>query len=185
MEGQRKMTQDIKAAQRHWLSPSEALSRFKPPRALNIETPSILTARIRFGFRIGDIGLLIGPNTTSEVQTQPPIYALPNTPSWLLGLINLRGNLVPVFDLNSLLETGKSAPTKPMLLVLDKGSAMVGILINGLPQTVCLARKLRNMPPLPAALKGYVQEAYARDKVLWLEFDHHSFFQSLANQIAT
>ncbi len=169
-----------------WLSPSEALQRFYPPAgtstALGIRQASIDISR--FGFRIGQLRLLIQVGTLSEVITQMPIYPMPNVPSWFIGVMNLRGNLIPVFSLHHLLETGEPSRTQT-ILVLDQGSDGVGIPIDGLPHAVHLGDALHNIPPLHEALQAHVTIAYTTDGGIWLDFDHQSFFTALGWQLAS
>ena len=167
------------------LSPSEALTRFHPPEGM---TPSLgirqtPMAISRFGFRIGQLRLLIQRGTLSEVVIQTPIYPMPNVPRWFTGVMNLRGNLIPIFDLHDLLKTGE--PGQPRtILVLDQGIDGVGVPIDGLPHAVHLGETLHNIPPLHETLQEYVTTAYATDNGIWLDFDHQGFFTSLGWQIA-
>jgi twitching motility protein PilI len=169
---------------RRWLSPSAALNRFKPPRGIATGIAPVERQRARYGFQIGDIGLLIGQDTSSEVLERAPVYPLPKAPTWLLGLVNLRGNLVPVFDVKPLLELeGDDAQDKRRLLILGGGDKAVGIMIDGLPQLAATNNALSRLPPLPAALRPYVAKAYVRDNAVWLEFDHYGFFGSLGERM--
>ena len=171
---------------RRWLKPSTALNRFKPPP---LSTQSTLAAverqTVRYGFQAGGICLLIRENTTSEVIEQPPVYRLPNTPVWLLGLVNLRGNLVPVFDLKRFLELEDGADLeKRRLLILDQSDKAVGVLIDGLPRVANTSHTLLRLPPLPAVLQAHVAKAYVQDNLVWLEFDHQGFFRALGGHMA-
>ena len=181
------MTMNDKTAKipRRWLNPSAALNRFKPPRGAVTGVAPAERRRARYGFRVGGIGLLVGQDTVSEVLEQAPVYPLPNTPSWVLGLVNLRGNLAPVFDVKRFLELeDDNAQEKRRLLILDQGDKAVGVLIDGLPQTALTSHALSRLPPLPAALQAHVAKAYVQDDLVWLEFDHRSFFQTLGGQVA-
>ncbi|HRD49402.1 MAG: chemotaxis protein CheW [Candidatus Competibacter sp.] len=170
---------------RRWLSPSAALNRFKPPRGMAIGVAPAERQRARYGFRIGGVGLLIGQDTSSEVLERAPVYPLPKAPAWLLGLVNLRGNLVPVFNVKPLLELEDGdAPDKSRLLILGGGDKAVGILIDGLPQLAATSNALPRLPPLPVALRPYVTKAYMRDNTVWLEFDHYGFFEALGGRMA-
>lgn len=170
---------------RRWLNPSAALSRFKPPPGMTTGIAPVERQRARYGFRVGGIGLLINQDTVSEVLEQTPVYPLPNTPVWLLGLVNLRGNLVPVFDVRQFLELEPGlSQEKRRLLILDQGDKAVGILIDGLPQTAVTSRALSRVPPLPASLQTHVAKAYAQETIVWLEFNHHGFFKALGQHIA-
>ena len=172
-----------------WLKPSEALNR-----PLNRQHDSLASSAAlaqpekirRLGFHIGNIGLLIAQRTTSELTDVLPICQLPNTAAWLLGLINLRGNLVPVFDLNMLLELERVPDKrKRMLLILGQGELAGAILIDDLPIHITLSEedKLESLPPLPTALKAFVSSGFEKNGELWFNFDHLGFFQSLANQV--
>ena len=81
----------------------------------------------RYGFRIGHIGLLMDPDVKSELVNRIPIAAMPNVAPFLLGLMNVRGNLVPVFDLNRLLELGMSDEKGTLVLIVDKGDRALGL----------------------------------------------------------
>jgi len=170
-----------------WLSPTAALNR-----PLNVQTDEqtavvIQTQTIRrLGFLVGHLKLLIASQTTSELTDMVPICSIPNTASWLLGLINLRGNLVPVFDLKMLLQLESQAVKKRMLLILGQGEQAGAIIIDGLPTHIMLtaADKLESLPPLPAALKPFVPSGFEKQGDIWFNFDHLGFFQSLAHKVA-
>lgn len=181
------MNEKATTSPRRWLKPSAALNHFKPPPGG--ATFSIVPTerkRARYGFRIGALGLLIESDTTSEILEHASIYPLPNTPPWLLGLINLRGNLIPIFDIKQFLALdNEEAHEKRRLLILDQGEKAVGFYVDGLPHVATTDHVLSRLPPLPAALQPYVAKAYAQADFIWLEFDHPGFFQSLSERIKT
>jgi twitching motility protein PilI len=170
--------------ERKWLTPSEALTRFQPSGDLAATSETADDSRVRFGFRIGSLRLLIKPDSASEIVEQGSIHPIPATPPWLLGLINLRGNLVPVFHLHRLLEIGDDTQRKHTILMLDKDEDAVAIVIEGFPETFGKARKLERLPPLPAVMENHIQGAYVKDDKVWLEFDHKKFFKSIAEQFS-
>jgi twitching motility protein PilI len=169
-----------------WLTPSAALTRFNPPQGV---VTAIQTAqrkqRSRYGFRVGDIGLLIHQDTTSEVIEKIPIYSIPHMPYWVPGLINLRGNLLPVFNLKLFLGLEQDSQEKQWLLILGAGERAISVFSDGLPRIVDTSHPLERVPPLPMALRPHISRAYAEEGTIWSEFDHERFFQSVAAQIAT
>jgi twitching motility protein PilI len=175
------MTDKTVSIPQRWLNPSAALNRFKSPRGLFTGIAPIERQRERYGYQIGDLRFLIGQGTASEVLVdQTGIYPIPNTPSWVMGLINLRGNLVPVFDARPLLDLAENtAQQKRWLLILGRGDRAAGLFIDGLPQATLASQTLPRLPPLPGALQPHVTKAYIRDDLVWLEFDHQGFFQML------
>jgi chemotaxis signal transduction protein len=138
---------------------------------------------MRFGFCVGPLRLLILPQTFSEVVTQAMIYPLPNVPPWFLGVLNQRGNLLPVFDLHQMLATEDRQRDHYTVLVLDQGSDAVGIRIDGMPQALTLHHALGRVPPLPAAIAAYVPAAYSTGETVWCEFEHRGFFTVMGAQI--
>lgn len=160
-----------------WLRPSQALERFEPPEAVRLEAVEKERSRVRYGYRVGTLSFLIPVGTGSEVVPLTKPAAIPNSPAWLLGVINLRGSLVPVFDLANVRGVGEDRTadrdngpgTKPMILVLDKGDRAAGMLIDGFPLPLTGLRTVNQMPPLPEALRAHVGAAYASDEAIWLE----------------
>src|SRR5438105_6725660 len=115
-----------------WLAPGAALNRFAPPQGMTFVASKKEVERVRYGFRVGNLGLLINPDTGSEAMPMPAIFSIPNAAPWLRGMLNLRGNLVPVFDLANLFSMPRSADSQTYVLVLDKGQNAVGIIIDAL-----------------------------------------------------
>lgn len=91
----------------------------------------------RQGFAIGDLRIMIAYGDGSELLTEmPEMFWVPNAPDWLLGVVNLHGLIVPVFDLHAYwgMDTAHSPSRQFKLLVLGHGADAAGILIDGLPQ---------------------------------------------------
>ena len=160
-----------------WLSPSEALTRFTP---CEMETTgeNQIAAPVRFGARVGNIGLLVPLGMLSELVEDATVYPLPTTPHWFRGLINLRGKLVPGFDLKTLFEMQDQKTETTKLLVLNTQEEAVGILIDNLPVTLDVILRLEHLPKLPGVLQEYSQEVYVRDEEIWVDFDFDGFFQA-------
>lgn len=177
---------DIGAHDSKWSNPVDALNEFQPPVNYvfggDDELPLVGVEQIRYGFQIGGIGLLIAPRANCEVLDPLPISELPNCPAWLCGLINVRGNLVPVFDLTLFLDDNSERPTDRRILILDEGEYAVGVLIDSLPQVPTLEKRLNTLPPIPTHLSEHISSAYYSRDFIWLDFDHRTFFQMLSEQ---
>ena len=174
-----------------WLSPVEALGRFSTRGRVQIEAEGESNEVKRYGFRIGELGLLIEPGVACEVVPPSAIARIPNTTDWLSGFTNLRGSLVPVFDLARLFGIGEGVAgdsgrhrEKKMVLVVGKGDRAAGLLIDGFPIPVSTATVLRELPPLPESLAPHVSSGHLHDGAAWIEFHHVEFFEALAQRIA-
>jgi twitching motility protein PilI len=168
--------------------PEEALNRFQKPDTalLGLDVSAHDYQQPRYGFKVSNVGLLISPETMCEVMKNFTVYPVPNTKPWMHGLVNLRGNLIPVYDLSMLLGLSEYPVAHKNLLVMDKGSDSVGILIDTLPQPCDLRRckKLSHVPNLPAGLKNCIADAYSVDDVLWLGFNHKEYFHYLMDTVS-
>jgi len=168
-----------------WLKPSEALNRVSLPADWGDETGGTAEwEERRYGFNVGSVNLLIGRGTPSEIPERADVYPLPGVPAWFHGLLNLRGNLVPVFDVARLLAHRGEVVGRERVLILDRGEAGAGILIEGFPRAVGRLRALPQRPPLPRVLQEFAPDAFADGEGVWLELDHQRFFRSLAARFA-
>lgn len=164
-----------------WLPPGAALERFDPPAGMvvvAIEEEKLA----RYGFRVSTLGFLIKPGCTSEVLHKPDIWDLPGSSSWLLGLVNLRSNLVPVFDLSQLFDLPpRDAAAAQLVLVIEQGDKAVGMLIDDYPKPLFDMSFFPGLPQLPEELQAHVRGGYMKGDSVWLEFDHESFFENLVH----
>ena len=136
-----------------------------------------------YGFRIGELGLLALPESHSECLRNYRIYPVPNTHPWFRGMINLRGDLLPVFDLDRLLFPDNEALDRQIILVLDKGEHAVGIVVEDYPCAIDGLQPLSSIPSIPELFRGHCLSAYATPGSVWVEFNHRSFFYSLSTKI--
>jgi len=171
----------------NWLKPEDALSRFEKPQKslLNKQDSGFKEQTSRYGFVIENMGFLIAENTLSEIVKNTKIYPIPNTQVWLKGLVNLRGNLVPVYDFSVLLGLVESNTEYNNLLILGKDSLSVGVLIGSLPRPcdVDSWQKLSELPCNLSGLEDYVDDAYLSDDIVWMDFDQKGYFESIKQQV--
>lgn len=140
----------------------------------------------RQGFRIGDVGIMIGYEDGSELTEMPTLYDLPHAPAWFMGMANLHGNMVPVFDLASYLGIEEYSSQREMgrrmLLVLGHDVDAAGIVIDGLPQRLNRSVKQQTDPDTaPPLLFPHVRAACFIDGYLWFDMDCDSLLESLEN----
>jgi len=143
------------------------------------EDPNLI---VRQAFRIGHMRLLAPFATASELVEMPNVYPLPRMPANLLGLVNLHGRIVPLFDLAALFETQHMPREKRMLLVIGHGNDAAGIVIDGLPRRMAFAPESRIVPPaLPAGAASAVSAAYLEGSNAWFEFDYSQLLDLLVS----
>jgi len=156
--------------------PPELAALAAPPEAVH---PNEI---VRQAFRIGHMRLIAPFAAASELTEMPSVYPLPRMPANLLGLVNLHGRIVPLFDLAALFETEHLPREKRMLLVIGHGNESAGIVIDGLPRRMAFAPESRIIPPaLPQAASSAVIATFVAGGDAWFEFDYAQLLDQLVS----
>lgn len=134
---------------------------------------------VRYVVDIGNLSLILPVGIQSEVIEIPEYTALPLMPDKVVGLCNLRGNLVPVFDLDKHLDLEEGSQER-FLIALGEGDEFVGVLLESLPYLVQESDLVptRQLPMLPETLSRYISNSFKKEGSVLLEYDHHAFFAS-------
>jgi purine-binding chemotaxis protein CheW len=137
---------------------------------------------VRQAFRIGHMRLVAPFATASELVEMPNVYPLPRMPQNLLGLVNLHGRIVPLFDLDNLFETTHLPREKRMVLVIGHGNDAAGVVIDGLPRRIVFSPDDQIIPPaLPAAAASAVVATWLQGKDAWYEFNYAQLLDQLVS----
>ncbi len=143
------------------------------------------TVITRRSVRIGSSGLLFAEGDFGEVfSPAPSLHIVPNTTEWFAGVVNIRGNIVPVFDIALLLNHQSSNQKKVFLFVYGKGDAMAAFYVDNLPQkTLFDSQQLLAQSPLETSLDQYIQATYVLDDIIWLDIDMKAMFSGLSGRM--
>lgn len=88
-------------------------------------------------FTLGEEEYAIDINFTQEIMRIPSLTKLPNTPPFLEGVFNLRGKVIPVFDLKKefiMAQTERSIDSR--LLILDLDGIEAGIIVDDVSEVM-------------------------------------------------
>lgn len=137
----------------------------------------------RYGYRVSNMNFLVPEKVVSEVIQAPNIFNLPNSPSWIEGLINIRGNIIPVMNLNKLLKQ-TSTKKETSILVLDKSDnkTAIAILISELPITLEHNNSKTSASNYPSELHEYIKPGFTQNNHDWVEFNPQKLFENLAEK---
>jgi chemotaxis signal transduction protein len=171
-----------------WLSPTDALNRYVSPERLAVAGAGLRREQVQFGFRVGDLALLIPAKTVTEVVRATNLAAIPKSAPWLQGIYNLRGNLVPVIDIAvryGLARGARHASTgeerTPHILIFGRGDRAAGISIDGFPRGLTGLRPV-DYPSDQQRLNDLtITASYTTGDDIWFEFDPEALFKNLAN----
>jgi len=83
------------------------------------------------GFRVGDNYMVSSISEVNEILTMPSLTVVPGTQAWMLGVANVRGNLVAVVDLRGHIEGVRTELTDmSRVLVVRQHGGSVGLLVD-------------------------------------------------------
>ena len=137
---------------------------------------------VRQAFRIGHMRLLAPFATASELVEMPNVFPLPRMPANLLGLVNLHGRIVPLFDLAPLFETQHLPREKRMVLVFGRSADAAAIVIDGLPRRMVFQPENEIITPaLSAAAMTAVVATYVQGPDAWFEFNYAQLLDQLVS----
>jgi twitching motility protein PilI len=82
-------------------------------------------------FRLGSVNLLAQMDDVVEVLEFPEFSIVPLTQPWVRGIANIRGNLLPILDLNAYLGNEMPRVTnKTRVLVIDFNGVYSGLVVD-------------------------------------------------------
>ncbi|RXJ67022.1 chemotaxis protein CheW [Halarcobacter ebronensis] len=84
-------------------------------------------------FELGKMKYAIELPKIREILTYPDnITVLPNTSKWVKGLINLRGEVVPILDIRVRFKTGQVVynESTAVIAVITEDNRMIGIVVD-------------------------------------------------------
>jgi purine-binding chemotaxis protein CheW len=94
-----------------------------------------------------------------EIVPAPAIRLLPGAPATVLGLFNLRGDVVPLFDTAALADAG-SLQKWTHAVVVETTAGLAALAAGGVPETVVLTE------PVAASEAPWIEATYAVDRSL-------------------
>lgn len=137
----------------------------------------------RYGYKVSDMNFLVPKNTISEVIHNPCIFDLPNAPSWIEGLVNIRGNIIPVMNMGKLLNNNESEKHTSIILISKPDYKIsVAILISELPVSLEFNKSISHAENYPELLTNYIDDGFTQNNIDWVEFNPEKLFKKLANK---
>ncbi len=110
-------------------------------------------------FRLGGQDFCIEVMVVREIRGWTPATPLPNAPSYVRGVVNLRGAVLPIVDLATKLGLSPAEPTKQhVIIVVQAGPQVVGLLVDGVNDILMVTDDMiQPTPPVASTLdQSYV-----------------------------
>ena len=91
-----------------------------------------------------------------EIRGQSAVTQLPHAPEEVLGVMNLRGAVIPVFDLSSCFGLGPTvANARNVIMIAMNEARMIGLLVQSVSEIISIPRTA--IQEAPAVLGGPAQ----------------------------
>jgi len=117
-------------------------------------------SRRLIAFRIGEQEFCVDIMAVREIRGWTPATAMPHAPSYVLGIVNLRGAVLPIIDLPARLGMKKAEPTaRHVIIVAQIKRRMVGLLVDAVSDILTITED--NIQPTPE-ISSDLQRQFAR-----------------------
>jgi purine-binding chemotaxis protein CheW len=100
------------------------------------------------GFKIGKQQFGVDILVVQEIIRAAPITPVPNSPDFVEGVINLRGNIIPVVELRKRLNlyTGGNDQEDNWILILDINGRITGFIVDSVTEVLKIQESSIEMP---------------------------------------
>ncbi len=86
-------------------------------------------------FRMEQQEYCVNVKAIREIRGWTPVTTLPHAPSYMLGVINLRGMVLPIIDLSARMGFSPTEPTtRHAIMVAEIGKNVVGLLVDAVSE---------------------------------------------------
>ena len=117
-------------------------------------------------FRIADQEFCVDIMQVREIRGWTPATPLPRTPSFMKGVINLRGAVLPIVDLGARLGLTTSEPSaRHVIMVVNVGGRTLGLLVEAVSDIINVSDDMVQPTPDVACdqVKTFVKGLFAID----------------------
>ena len=99
-------------------------------------------------FRIGEQEFCVDIMAVREIRGWAPVTPLPHSPSFLRGVLNLRGAVLPIVDLAARLGLPASDPTaRHVIIVAQVNGQVIGLLVDAVSDILTIGDDAIQTPP--------------------------------------
>jgi twitching motility protein PilI len=139
---------------------------------------------VGIAFRLGGEAFLLAREETREVMGFPAaVTRVPGAKSWIRGLSNVRGQLLPVVDVRAFLGSGASSVTRSTrVLVANHREIPAGLMVDEVMgfRRFAEGEFSADLPPTLLRCERYLAGAFKRGAEVWPVFSVRGLLESQA-----
>ena len=132
------------------------------------------------GFRILGQRMIAPLGEVTEMLPVPPVTILPGVQPWVIGLANVRGRLLPLFDLEQFFGAALGGNrSRHRVLVLEMGELYAGVVVSEVYGMHYFPVDLEILPLSDDVqqLAPYSKGAYEQHGLIWTTFSPFSLIR--------
>lgn len=132
------------------------------------------------GFMLAGQRLAVDMDQVSEILQPPRLTKVPGVRSWVLGIANVRGRLVPVMDLAGLLGlSGQANWRSRRVLIVEHEDHLTGLLVDAvLGMQQFALDSYQEITDLDPAIAKFCSNGYEKDNKAWPVFQLQDLAQA-------
>lgn len=134
------------------------------------------------GFSIMGQRLVVAMRDVREILTMPAMTRIPGARPWVLGLANVRGNLMPILDMQGFLANEPSgAKRRSRVLVVSQRGVTAGLMVDevyGMRHFLDEEFTPQHAAAAGTPLQSYLVGSYRQTGEQWGVFDMSKLFES-------
>jgi hypothetical protein len=146
-----------------------------------VQTRNALRCGIRLQTSGGSLPLLLPADRPAELRRGMAICSVPNVAPWFFGMANLRGELVPVFDLLGYCGLGRTTRQRSSeLLLIGTAASAFALPGTGEPEILQLSEDGAGTHTAPAQVSEFIYNAWKGVNTHWYDFDFDRWLLQLS-----
>jgi len=125
-------------------------------------------------FRIGEDRLIAPMDDVAEILELPDFTSVPGVKSWVVGVANVRGNLLPLMDLKGfLLGEDIKQRRKGRVIVIDYKGFNTGLIVEEVfgMKHFMTENEVKDLPHVNPGVAPYINKAFVLDHEFWPVFN--------------
>ncbi|MDH3342555.1 MAG: chemotaxis protein CheW [Gammaproteobacteria bacterium] len=132
------------------------------------------------GFRLGDDKLIADMSEVAEILDVPEFTRVPGVKSWVVGIANVRGSLLPIMDLKGyILGSDMQQRKRGRLIVINYQGFNTGLLVDEIygMRHFFVEDQSDEKPQVHDNVSPYIKNMYSREKENWPVFSFENMAQ--------
>ncbi|MGL5417191.1 MAG: chemotaxis protein CheW [Clostridium sp.] len=120
-------------------------------------------------FKVGEVCFGVDAKKVKSINKVMSITKIPNAPKYIKGLINVKGSIKTLIDINILLEAG-CTKYKENIIILDIEDEEVGILVNKVEEVIpFMSKSFKPLEKVESYIKGIIE--YKKSKLVLIDIN--------------